>query len=563
MKFADTGHARNYCKIAFDYAKNAVKDKKNHCKWVRLAAKRHLDDLKKKNWPYKFDPWHGNDVCDFVEKFPHIEGTWEDPDIKLEPVQVFILVCIFGWRVKKTGNRRFTSVYIEMARKGAKSTLTAPVSHYCLTCEGENGPQIIIGATTAEQALKVFKPAKNMAERMPEYCDEFGIEVFAKSIVCNQNNGFIQTINSKGKTQDGWNPHMGILDELHAHANRDLYDVIKSAFGSRRNPLFWIITTAGSNISGVCYEQHVYVKKILENILEANHYFGIIFTLDEGDSEFDPKVWIKANPLLGITPTIESMEKYAADAKASPDENVEFKTKRCNIWTSAKGAWLNVEDWKKCNGPVNLDELVELPCYGGLDLASVQDTNCFILIWRAGDRLKVWPRFYLPEDTIIPRTEKGFVPYQTWMEKGFLIATPGNVVDQKFIEKDIRESLDRFNIKQIGYDRWNSDYLITNLLENGAPMIEVAQGPKSFNTPMKEVEEMLGRKEIDHAGHPVLQWHASNVIPKHDENKNKAPDKKNSMEKIDGIVAMLNAMVAEKADETSPSVYESRGLRTL
>jgi len=307
-----TEHGINYCQIAYDYAIGATKDRyqKRHCKWVRLAAKRHIEDLKKKKWKYHFDEWHGNDVCDFIEKMPHVEGSWDTKTITLEPPQIFMLVVIFGWRIDD--HRRFSNVYIEMARKGAKSTLTAGVSLYCLTCENEEGPQVIIGATTGAQAQKVFNPAQKMVKKTHAFRDAFGVTAWSRSITCDKNGGFIQTINSKSDTQDGWNPHVGILDELHAHKDRGLYDVIRSAFGSRKNPLMWCITTAGYILDGVCYEQRELVSKILEGVIEADHYFGIIFTLDgekdfqhnrkTGDDPLDPNVWIKANPMLGITP---------------------------------------------------------------------------------------------------------------------------------------------------------------------------------------------------------------------------------------------------------------------
>lgn len=561
---------RDYAAIAHEFALEASKDRygKKHCKWVRLAAKRHLADLKKqrrKAYPYHYDTWHAGDVCDFAEKFEHVEGEWETKTITLEPAQIFVLCVVFGWRRKEDDRRRFTSVYIEMARKGAKSTLTAIIAHYCLTCEGEMGPQVIIGATTGQQADKVFKPAKEMAKKQHDYRAAFGVEVWARSITCESSGGYIQTINAKSETQDGWNPQVGILDELHAHKDRGLYDVIRSAFGARKSPLFWIITTAGYNVAGVCYEQHQLVQKILIGVVAADHYFGIIFTLDEGDSELDESKWIKANPMLGVTPTLESMRSYATEAVASPESMGEFKTKRCNIWTSAKGAWLNLEQWKKCNGAIDLEALKGLPCYGGVDLASVHDITAFVMVWLVEQRLKVHCRFYLPEETIKPRTERANVPYETWHEQGFLIATPGAVTDYDYIEKDIDEALATYDLRQIGFDRWNSSQLINDLLEKEAPMVELAQGPRTFNPAMKEVERLLKSKHIDHGGNPVLQWMASNVVARKDVNENMAPDRKNSQEKIDGMVAMLMAIerLLFSDDDDGPSVYESRGLRTL
>jgi phage terminase large subunit-like protein len=216
----------------------------------------------RKGWKYKFDNWHGDGICDFIEKLPHVQGVWETPTISLEPVQIFILAVVFGWRRVEYGGLRFSSAYIEMARTGAEDTLTAGVALYCLCCEDEPGAEIIIGATTGEQAGKVFNPAKRMVEMTPALQEAFGLSAWARSVTCDQNGGFIQPINANGKTQDGWNPHVGILDELHAHPDWALYDVIASAFGARNNPLMWVITTAGFDTTGVCYQQNLYVKNV-------------------------------------------------------------------------------------------------------------------------------------------------------------------------------------------------------------------------------------------------------------------------------------------------------------
>lgn len=558
VKHEPTDHARNYAQVAYEFALEASRDRKGkkHCKFVRLAAKRHLDDLlKKKSWPYRFDEWYANDVCDFAEKFPHVEGTWDSDTIELEPSQVFILCVVFGWRRKEDDGRRFSAVYVEMARKGAKSTLAAIVSHYCLSCEGERGPQVIIGATTREQADKVFKPAKMMADKTPEYREAFGVEVWSNSISCAESGGFIQPINAKSSTQDGWNPHVGILDELHAHKDRGLYDVIKSAFGARKNALLWIITTAGYNVDGVCYEQRTLVRQILEGAVEADHYFGIIFTLDEEDDPLDETKWIKANPMIGVTPTWESMRSYAKEAAASPGTMGEFKTKRLNIWTSAKGGWLNTEQWKLCDGSVNLDELVAVPAYGGVDLASVSDITAFVLVWYVGGRLKVYPKFYLPEEAT--RLKDGhnrdlMLMYQQWVEQGYLTTTPGEVTDYDWIERDVDEAMDRFNVQEIAFDRHNASQLVTNLLKKEAPMLQFAQGATSFNPPMVELERLLKSGKIDHSGNPVLAWMASNIVARYDVNANMAPDKKNSNEKIDGIVALLMALGRAQVHEEPP-----------
>lgn len=553
-------HARDYTGIAEKWARDVVAKRIVACKWVRLACKRHLEDLKrakKRDWPHKFDRWHGDDVCDFIEKLPHIEGVWDSPTIHLEPPQIFILVVVFGWRRKVDGLRRFSSVYIEMARKGAKSTLTAGVALYCLCCEDEPGAQIIIGATTGEQAGKVFNPAKKMVEKTADLREAFGLEAWARSVTCAETGGFIQPINAKGKTQDGWNPHVGILDELHAHPDRALFDVVSSAFGARKNPLRWVITTAGFNTNGVCYEQHTYVKKVLEGALTAEHYFGIIFTIDEKDDPFDPKVWIKANPMLGVTPTVASMETYAADAKASPASEGEFKTKRLNVWMNAASAWLNVAQWKACGDPaLSWDDFDGLDCWIGGDLADKDDITALVLAaFDTQGRLIFKPKFWLPEAVLQHPDHaegRGPAPYRTWAKEGHLNLTPGDWVDHNEIEAQVVEWIERFKPRKITFDQFAAAQAMASRLneDHGSgedPLAVILHKKASAVTdPAKELEARVkaGASRLRHDSNPVMDWMASNVVVSRRRDETILPIKESQMSpnKIDGIDALINAI---------------------
>lgn len=554
---------KNYALIAKNYAESAAKPGQHVCEWTRLAAKRHLSDLKKRDFAYEFDNWHADDVCAFLEALPHVEGVWETPNITLEPFQVFILACIFGWRRKSDGFRRFNTAYLEFARKNGKSALSSGVALYCLTCEEEVGPQIKIAATTGDQARIVFDVARKMVDREADLREAFNVEAMANAIPCWGNGGSIKPINARASTQDGLNPHCTIIDELHAHKDRELFDVLRSARGARKNPLSWYITTAGYNVQGVCYEQRTLVTKILEGVIEADHFFGIIYTIDEGDDEFDEKVWGKANPNLGVSVQLEEFRGYAKEAKASPDSHAEYLTKRLNVWTSAKHGWINIPAWKKCSGAVDLESLKDVPCFMGIDLGATSDLTCVWLAWRVDERLKVWGKNYVPENAVEPRTKRGNVPYQRWVKDGLLTATEGDVTDYAYVEKDIHDMLDTFNVVEIGYDKWNSSDLTNRLVAEGAPMVEFRQGPASFNAPMKALERYYLSGTLDHGGHALLAWAASNIVARHDVNKNMAPDKKNSMEKIDPVVAILQALGLGLNYEDDTSVYEERELLVL
>lgn len=542
------------------WARRVVSGKIVSCQFVKQACKRHLDDLKRakadKSWPYRWDAWHANDVCDFIEKLPHVEGRWETPTLRLEDPQVFILAVVFGWRRKEDGNRRFSAVYIEMARKSAKSTLTAGVALYCLCCDNEPGPQIIVGATTAEQAQKVFKPAKLMVEKTEALREAFGVKAWARSVTCAANDGFIQAINSKGKTQDGWNPHLGILDELHAHGDRALFDVIASADGARKNSLRWVITTAGYNLEGICYEQRLYIAKILEGVLQAEHYFGIIFTIDKDDDPYDERVWIKANPMLGVTPTLLSLQKSAADARASPSSEGDFKTKKLNVWLNSSTAWLNMAQWQACaDETLSWDDFDGLDCYIGGDLADKDDITALALIaFDADDRLLIKPMFFLP-DAVLRHPDhsegRGSAPYRTWSAQGHMILTPGDWVDHNEVEKVVRRWRDRYGAKKAIFDQFAAALAMASRLnEEGDPDNPFAEvlhkSAANVTDPAKELEARVksGPTRLRHDGNPVLTWMASNVVANKRTDETILPKKESAMSKnkIDGIDAVVNAL---------------------
>jgi phage terminase large subunit-like protein len=584
---------RDYAGIAQTWAKGVVAGRIVACKWVRLACKRHLDDLKrakKGRWPYYFDAWHAGDVCDFIEKLPHVEGVWcrcrngrRGPHeercglIDLEDPQVFILAVVFGWRRREDDGRRFSDVYIEMARKGAKSTLTAGVALYCGTCEGEIGPQVLVGATTGAQALKVFGPAKCMVDKSPDLREAFGLQAFAKSISCGDSGGYIQPINSRGQTQDGHNPHLGILDELHAHKSRSLYDVIKSAFGARLNPLLWVITTAGYDTNGVCYEQRTYVTKILEGVFEADHYFGIIFTIDAAevdsagkemkpaDDPYDPKVWAKANPMLGVTPTLSSMEKYAKDARGSPSVEGEFLTKRLNVWLNAAGAWLNMAQWRACADPtLDWSDFEGLDCWIGGDLADKCDIAALTLaafkpLPELSDKLGldacqllVKSKFWLP-DAVLKQPDhaegRGAAPYRTWAKQGHLQLTEGDWIDHNVIEDEVNGWMDRFAVQRATFDQFAAAQGMASRIntDRGQVICEILHKKASSVTdPAKELEARVvaGPRMLRHDGNPVMNWMASNVVVSRNIDGTIIPKKESKMSpnKIDGIDSAVNAI---------------------
>lgn len=573
---------RDFAAIALAYAKRGAADKQqvNHCKWVRLACQRHLDDLKRsksKDWPFVFDPWHANDVCDFIEGLPHIEGRWETPTLTLEPAQIFILSMVFGWRDKVTGLRRFTDTYIEMARKGAKSTLTAGVVLYCTCCEDEPGPLVLIGATTGAQAQKVFNPARLMVQKTPDLQEAFGLQAWAKSITCADNGGMIHTVNSRSNTQDGHNPHLAVLDELHAHKDRGLYDVLHSADGARRNPLYWKITTAGYILDGVCYEQRTFSTKVLERAIVAEHVFGIIFTLDGpkdftpartvGDDPYDERNWPKANPLMPVTPSIESMRRLAVKAKGAPGEEGEFFTKRLNKWMSAASAWLSVPQWIACGDPkLRLRDFAGLDCYIGADLAHKSDMTALALVAEtASGQLLVNTWFYLPAAVLtrVGQSDRSNATlYRQWHNAGQLITTPGDWVDQARVERQIRRLASVLRVRNVTFDHFAAaEEMASRLnadLDGGDGFAAILQkNANNVTDPAKNLEARVvgGPHLLRHDDNPVMTWCVGNAVVTRAVNGTILPKKETqmSMNKIDGVDATVHAMapMIMPADDTT------------
>jgi phage terminase large subunit-like protein len=555
---------RDYVQIAIDYAQDAVDDKnrKRFGKWVRLAAKRFLNDLKRaksKDAPFLFDPWHAVDACDFIEKLPHVEGTWDTENVVMHPSHILFVVNLFGFR-NHDGTRRFTTALFAVARKNAKSFLCSAVLLYCFCCEDENGPQVISAATTGSQARIVFNAAKRMVEKTADLREAFTLEPFANAIARYEVGGTFKPINAKASTQDGLNPsHCGI-DEIHAHKNHDLLNVLKSAAGARRNPLFLYTTTEGYESPGPWAEIRHFAKQLLEGVVEADHFLAIYFALDDEDKnegitqddDFDESKWIKANPLMEVNPLLlKEIRKEAIEAKLMPGRHAEFKIKRLNRPSAAAGGWVNLVKWKACKGAVDLEWLRQYPCFGGLDLASTRDLTSFRLVWLVDGVWYTHGWRFVPASAVHGRTERGLVPYQAWVKAGYLIESGEEVTDYDAVEQCILEAKQNFNLQMVGFDSWNAKQLTQKLQAAEVPMQEFIQGPKSYHPAMQALEAAYTSGNFCHGNDPVLNWCASNLIARTDANMNTAPDKKKAPEKIDDMVALLMAIGVKLSAEPS------------
>jgi len=538
----------DYVDVAIAYAKAAAADRGGSFgRLIKLAAKRFLDDLKrakKKGAPFTFSRDHANHACSWIELLPHVEGKWETPEIRLHPSHVWFVVQLFGFR-KPDGTRRFTSALFAVARKNAKSTLSAAILLYCECCEEEEGAQVISAATTGSQARIIFNVAKRMAEKKADLREAYGLECWANAISRVETGATFKPINAKASTQDGLNPsHVG-LDEIHAHKTPDLLNVLQSAAGARRNPLWLFTTTEGYANPGPWSEIRQFATQLLEGVFgdAADHFLAIFFAVDKDDGDFDEKAWHKANPLMDVNPhLLAAIRKESIEAKAMPSKLAEFQIKRLNRPAAAANGFILLPKWNACQGSVDLAALKDVPCWAGLDLASTRDLAALRLVWRLDDRIITWGRRWVPESAVAQRTERGTVPYAGWVAAGLLEQTEGEVTDYAVIEQAVLDVQERFNLQSLAFDRWNATEMVSRLVTAEVPMVEFIQGTKSYHPAMVELERVYISKRLVHDGDPVLAWCAANLVARKDVNLNMAPDKRRSADKIDDMTALLMAI---------------------
>jgi phage terminase large subunit-like protein len=492
------------------------------------------------SWPYVWDGDQAVDACHFLEQLPHVEGRWSTPFLVLEGFQVFLVSCLYGWRMRADPTRRrFTTLFLEVARKAAKSTLMAAIAYYHLLCESEPGASVICGATTGQQARMVFGIMQSQG-RMSPWLRAHGVTIFSNSIVCGS--GSAKPVNSKASSLDGLNPSLIILDESHAQ-DFGLHDVLKSAQGARANPLMVCPTTAGYDLLSVGYAMHQQVEKVLDGTFTADHVLGIIYTLDQDDDWRDPRVWIKANPMIGLSPKRDYIEKYCQDAQQTPGVEGEFRVKQCNQWMQSASRWLSMTAWDACADPtLTLDAFDGKRGWLGADLAAVDDIASVALLFEDGDRLVAFVYNYLPSGVIQVRARK--VPYyQIWVDDGVLIPTDGTMTDLARIEGDIIGWAGRFRLDALVFDEWGSRQMVSNLVARNLPARIEPKNARTYTPPAADLEARVTHGRFRHDGNVLLKWAASNATVTRRIDGSILPKKEGpeSPNKIDPIDALLQA----------------------
>jgi phage terminase large subunit-like protein len=543
---------RNYTAIAKRYAQSVVAGDVPACQWVKKACQRQLDDLvrfKGRHALYRFNPVltdstgqtyrPANNLCAFIELLPHVKGPLAGQTIELEPWQIFILTTAAGW-VDKDGRRRFRRAYIEVPRGNAKSTLSSAIGLYMLTADGEAGAECYSLATTRDQARIVFGDAQSMARKSAGFRNRYGVTVGAHNIHVLQSASKFEALSAEGSTLDGLNIHFGCIDELHAHKTRTVYDVVETGTGKRDSSLLWVITTAGSDRAGICYEVRTFLTRILNGLIEDDSQFGIIYGLDDGDDWALEESLIKANPNWGVSVRPEVILPLQAKALQLPSATNNFRTKHCNDWVSTDTAWMDIRAWERCaNTSLRLEDFEGQPCWVGIDLASKIDVASMAILFEQEGKTVCFLRHFLPEETVFAASNS---QYQGWMNAGRLIVSPGNVIGFELIESELLDWTSRFEVKAVAFDPFQATQFSTRMLAQGLPMIEVRPTVLNFSEPMKQLEALALTTKLTFDGDPVLTWMVSNVVCHRDAKDNIYPRKERPENKIDGVVALLMAL---------------------
>ena len=536
------------------YARDVVAGRIPAGRYIRLACQRHLDDLDwqdDEEFKFRFDPKRGARVCAFIELLPQTKGKWaaKRERLKLEPWQVFFIMCAFGWLRKKDGLRRYRKILLLVPRKNGKSALAAGIGLYMLCADGEHGAEVYSGATTEKQAWEVFRPAKLMAQKSPQLLSEFGLTPNAKNLHILANGSRFEPV--IGTPGDGASPSCAIVDEYHEHQTDALYSTMETGMGAREQPIMLVITTAGENIAGPCHDMQMEAQASLEGARRDDELFALIYGIDDGDDWTDPAVLRKANPNFGISVFEDFLHARQIEAMASPRKAAAFKTKHLNQWVTAKAAYFNVLRYQAAgDGNLTLDQFENQECIIGIDLAEKTDLTSVELLFPYRNGFARFGFYYLPQETI-DRPENDL--WQKWREMGLITETDGAVTDDREILEDIMELCERFKVREVAFDPLHSRQMAIWLAERDVTCIDFANRPTLMNEPMRKMDALILSGELHHGvkkdDQDPFAWMLGNVVNRSETSDIHSPKKQKPQNKIDGPVACMMALGRWLLDE--------------
>lgn len=555
-------------------------------KYERLWRERHERDLALCQQPgghpkgLYFDQAAGDRAVQFIEGYcKHGKGEWAGKPLILATLQREIFSQIFGW-MNADGTRRYRVAYVEVPRKFGKSTIAGGVGLYLTIADNEPGAEVYSSATKRDQAAICWKDAASMVRKSPEL--KRFVKVMRNNISCERMESKFEPLGADSSTLDGLNPHGNIVDELHAHKDRGVWDVLDTAMGARRQPLTLAITTAGVyNQESIGWQTHDYATKVLEGTIEDDAFFAFIAAADEPppdrpDWYFTEEAQLQANPGLGVSPKRKWLADQAAKARSTPTFYNTYLRLHLNVWTQQVTRWLKLERWNESDpAPApgvdvralaleHEKKLHGLACFGGLDLSTKLDLTALSLVFDLDGLLYLVNRFWLPEATVAAYAQRGQKHYEAWAREGWITTTPGDVIDYDFIRDEVLALSKQFSLQELAFDPWGSTQLANQLTGEGIKMVECRQGYKTMSEPSKDFEARTIAKKIRHANNPVMRFCVSNAVVTTDATGNIKPDKEKASGRIDGVVSTVMAMsrlIVVQPTATSP--YEARGFRQL
>lgn len=554
--------------IAEKYARDVVAGAIPVCENTRLACVRHLNDLAKLSFTYRFDAAKADRICRFAELLPHVKGRWAANAelIVLQPWQIFILCSLFGWVKADTGTRRFSLAYVEVGRKNAKSILAAIIGDYMFACDGEFGAEVYSGATKEDQAMEVFRPALLMLHRSPELCRFLGIRITSPTSkemrIPEDGSRFEVVVRKPG---DGASPSCGIVDEYHEHDSDTLFDTLRTGQGARQQPLQLVITTAGFKLAGPCKLLQSDVIKVLAGSVERDEVFGVIYSIDASDDWTSKTALLKSNPNYGVSvfPDFLETEQIAA-IKTARKQGV-FKTKHLCVWVGSNAAFFNLQRWREL-GDTTLSpaQFVGSPCVIGLDLSTKRDFTSRVVLFKkvlnGKDHYFLFPRFYLPQEQA-SRPEAQH--YHGW--KAYMSIHSGATVDLELVQQETLADILAYRATELAFDPFNAAHLSQCVAKlSKAKPVEIPQNVSHLSPAMKELDCLIAEGRIHHDGNPIMAWMIGNVTAHEDANENVFPRKDDSENKIDGAVAGIMALARlMNGPAVKKSIYSTRGLLSL
>lgn len=516
------------------YAKSVLSGEINACKYIKLACQRYLDFFDK----YEFRPDKVERVITFISKLKHYTGSHNGKPFILLPYQKWIIYNIFGFYYKGTNRRVCNYVYCELARKNGKTALMAAICLYMLIADGENGSEVELVANSAKQAKIAFTMCSSFLGSIDKKGKYF--KRYRDSIKFDYTKSLLQVLSSDASGNDGYNSYCFILDECHEQPDSRLWDVMCSSQGMRNNPLALIITTAGFNKFGFCYSYRDVCINILNGVSEDDSQFSAIYTIDEDDDWSDPNVWVKANPSLGVTVQPNYLEQQVKKAKNNTSLEVGIRTKNFNQWVSSSDVWITNDLLLQQTKEIRLENFKDSICYVGVDLASVSDLTALSFMIPYDGKFYFKTHYYLPSSCLQDNANSEL--YKEWKRRGLLTITDGNVTDYDYVLRDLLKANKVVYINKVGYDSYNATQWAIDATEKSLPLEPFSQALWSFNRPTKEFERLIKQGKVIIDNNEITRWCFSNVSLKYDHNDNVKPVKAVDMQKIDGVIAMIEAL---------------------